>query len=399
MRHGAYGTAGNTFVPVILVKTNLDGTVALGGNISGSGGSYTGALAVITSAGQLQLPTTGSGAGILIGGDFQIYRSAADVGYTPDAFQVAAKLTVGTAADATRTLFVSETFSSALSAGHGTVRAAATLTGGGPAGTFLSGVAGNITCNSGASTANYLAGIIGGVTLSSTQTGLVTAMYAFDALVDANGVAASAATVVVTNAYGMRTGARMNTVGALGTISTAHGIHITSVHTSTGGIVTTNKGLLVSFKPPGGGTTTNYGILIEDPASGGGAITTNYGVYIGDQSLGSTNYALYFAGTSGLARQGIWWNGDTNLYRSAANVLATDDKLYVALELEVDGALNHDGTTVGFYGVAPTTRAAAYTPTNVVADRAYDANATTVDELADVVGTLIADLQLLGLVA
>jgi parallel beta helix pectate lyase-like protein len=38
-------------------------------------------------------------------------------------------------------------------------------------------------------------------------------------------------------------------------------------------------------------------------------------------------------------------------------------------------------------------QSAAYTPTNVTTDRAYDANATTVDELADVLGTLIADLQ------
>lgn len=41
-------------------------------------------------------------------------------------------------------------------------------------------------------------------------------------------------------------------------------------------------------------------------------------------------------------------------------------------------------------------RAATYTPTNVSTDRSYDANATTLDELADVVGTLIADLQTLG---
>lgn len=44
---------------------------------------------------------------------------------------------------------------------------------------------------------------------------------------------------------------------------------------------------------------------------------------------------------------------DVDLYREAANVLATDDKLHVALELELDGALNHDGSTVGFYGTAP----------------------------------------------
>ena len=37
--------------------------------------------------------------------------------------------------------------------------------------------------------------------------------------------------------------------------------------------------------------------------------------------------------------------------------------------------------------------AGAYTPTNVTPDRAYNENATPVDELADVLGTLIADLQ------
>lgn len=36
---------------------------------------------------------------------------------------------------------------------------------------------------------------------------------------------------------------------------------------------------------------------------------------------------------------------------------------------------------------------AAYTPTNVTTDRTFDANATTIDELADVLATLIADLQ------
>ena len=75
-----------------------------------------------------------------------------------------------------------------------------------------------------------------------------------------------------------------------------------------------------------------------------------------------------------------------------------DGKASISQELEVNGAFNHDGLTVGFYGVAPVTRAAAYTVTNLTADRTYDANATTVAELADVLGTLIGDLRLLGLV-
>lgn len=40
----------------------------------------------------------------------------------------------------------------------------------------------------------------------------------------------------------------------------------------------------------------------------------------------------------------------------------------------------------------------AYTETNVTEDRAFDANATTVDELADILGTLIKDLRSRGIV-
>jgi hypothetical protein len=43
------------------------------------------------------------------------------------------------------------------------------------------------------------------------------------------------------------------------------------------------------------------------------------------------------------------------------------------------------------------TASSAYTPTNVTTDRAYDANATSIDELADVLGTVIADLQAKGI--
>ena len=41
----------------------------------------------------------------------------------------------------------------------------------------------------------------------------------------------------------------------------------------------------------------------------------------------------------------------------------------------------------------------AYTPTNVTTDRSYDANATSIDELADVLGTLISDLQGKGILS
>lgn len=55
------------------------------------------------------------------------------------------------------------------------------------------------------------------------------------------------------------------------------------------------------------------------------------------------------------------------------------------------------GSKIGFFGVTPVVRASAYTPTNVTTDRAYDADTAVAAELADVLGTLIADLQAYGI--
>jgi hypothetical protein len=53
-----------------------------------------------------------------------------------------------------------------------------------------------------------------------------------------------------------------------------------------------------------------------------------------------------------------------------------------------------DGTNFTSPGVST----AVYTPTNVTTDRAYDADTVAVAELADVVGTLIADLKAAGII-
>lgn len=60
-----------------------------------------------------------------------------------------------------------------------------------------------------------------------------------------------------------------------------------------------------------------------------------------------------------------------------------------------DGTTTVNGT--GSVLIKPT-KSSAYTPTNVTTDRAYDANSTDVAELADVLGTLIADLKSNGII-
>jgi hypothetical protein len=86
-----------------------------------------------------------------------------------------------------------------------------------------------------------------------------------------------------------------------------------------------------------------------------------------------------------------WGSGsatyDANLYRSAADTLKTDDKLVVAGEIELDAALNHDGTTVGFYGVTPTTRPTAYTQTYSTADKTHAAPTAATLTVSDGAGT------------
>lgn len=131
--------------------------------------------------------------------------------------------------------------------------------------------------------------------------------------------------------------------------------------------------------------TNQHGLQIRTPAASTGSLITAAGgggtsSMFAIDSVGriynyvdsSTSLALYkgVGGNMGVAissnpATGLQFTNvttgtvDTNLFRSAANVLKTDDKFHVALELEVDGALNHDGTTVGFNGATPVAQGAA----------------------------------------
>ncbi len=88
--------------------------------------------------------------------------------------------------------------------------------------------------------------------------------------------------------------------------------------------------------------------------------------------------------------------GKVNDYTSGAN-----EDSFLAFLVDVNGTvaerLRLDDTGIGFFGTAPAAQAAAYTPTNVTTDRAFDADTVVITELADVVGTIIADLQTYGL--
>lgn len=196
-------------------------------------------------------------------------------------------------------------------------------------------------------------------------------------------------------------------------LQTAPTVGITAgSHASAKGVVTNLTAVEAASKVTSQGTATNArGVLVHNPTKeGSGVVTNNIGVDIESMTSGSTlnvglriapststgAQAIQITGTPTTAAGGITFGTDTNLYRSAADTLKTDDKLFVVGELELDGALNHDGTTFGLFGAAPATQSTGWSVSNVTTDKTFDANATTVNELADVVGTLIDTLKTYG---
>lgn len=188
----------------------------------------------------------------------------------------------------------------------------------------------------------------------------------------------------------------------------ATGTSLTLGGTSTGATITTAEDQLVLEQTGDTLGTTRLTILNRNDFAG--AVFANPSLDLIDfifQPSTATARNIRFEGRSAFTffgSAGEFQIGNTSDFRLVIGTAAStgvgvlSGRLYCSGEIEIDGALNHDGTTVGFFGVTPATRPTTYTVTNLTTDRAYDANATSTAELADVLGTLIADLRTMGLV-
>ncbi len=107
---------------------------------------------------------------------------------------------------------------------------------------------------------------------------------------------------------------------------------------------------------------------------------------VADTNVTFTNPALALRiETGGLGMQNI---------SAPASVRADSFTMY-ANDITAGNSAPHFRTEGG--NVIKLFTSSAYTITNVSADRAYDANSTSLDEIADCLGTLIADLKLTGI--
>lgn len=128
------------------------------------------------------------------------------------------------------------------------------------------------------------------------------------------------------------------------------------------GTMTSFHGFYLSTSNKTAGTLTNeYGIYLEDVNDGA---TLNFAIYTNDglTSFGdhvkirTDNDKLYF-GTGDDAT--ITYDGTNMIINPKAvgsGYLNVAGKILVDTEVEIDGDFNHDGTNIGFFGVAPTTR-------------------------------------------
>ncbi len=134
--------------------------------------------------------------------------------------------------------------------------------------------------------------------------------------------------------------------------------------------------------------------------------TGNVGIRIDEASPGAQLHVLQIS-PSGSQPVALFHQKDVD--QEFINFTIDTDQDMVLIKLSVTGnpTINWDESEDAFSfdkGIRITSGALevgtpeTYTPSNVSTDRSYDADATSVAELADVLGTLIADLQATGLV-
>jgi hypothetical protein len=121
-------------------------------------------------------------------------------------------------------------------------------------------------------------------------------------------------------------------------------------------------------------SSSNIWELIRDTAGTPAAVSRFMtGLLVGPSSS-VDNAIVRFDGTTGQAIQGYTSGAPTIGDTGAVLIpltLGVTGKITGGDELELDGALNHDGTTVGFYGVPPATRPTAYTQTFATATKTH----------------------------
>ncbi len=181
----------------------------------------------------------------------------------------------------------------------------------------------------------------------------------------------------------------IDTVAEVESVITAELVNGQSIDNAIDALITTHKNLASDHH-------TKY--LNSEAIA---AVAGNANTFTQNQIIERTNALLQIIATSaGIPTLQLKSTGNRSWnIKTVATGLSFDDvDGGVTSLLLTEGGGSKIVGTVGFFNTTPQAQSSAYTPTNVNADRAFDADATTLDEIADVLGTLIIDLQTYGLI-
>lgn len=168
------------------------------------------------------------------------------------------------------------------------------------------------------------------------------------------------------------------------------GMYLNPTITSTGG--TPIKGIDINLTNSSTATIPYFmGIEVRTLNPGSGAVTTAYGLRVGDMSAAVTGYGLYF-NAGGTGNQ-INWAGDTNLYRSAANTLQTDDNLIVAGAGSTAGSVVTVDSTQSLSNKRLTPRITTITSSATPTVNTDNCDAVTITALATAITSMTSGLS------
>lgn len=176
--------------------------------------------------------------------------------------------------------------------------------------------------------------------------------------------------------------ASSSTIAALGFVVAAggsqnqtsvNGLYAVAQHGGSGTLTQLAGAIFLSTLESSGNATTLYGVSMSTGINGTGNASTGIGFQLAPPTYTSSGRIDTNVGLLILNQGHSGQTFSTGIYIDAQSGSTTNYSIFI------NGA-------------------AAYTPTNVTTDRSYDADSTTLDEIADVLGTLIADLQTIGLI-
>jgi len=166
---------------------------------------------------------------------------------------------------------------------------------------------------------------------------------------------------------------------------------------------TTNLGVTLGTV---GGSDDSWGTITNDAFQSFDDIFSASGTQVSMRQTGGTIDGTVIGGTTPAAITGTTITASTALVSSGTLAVTSTStltgKVTCSGEVEVDGVLNHDGSTVGFYGATPASQASVIADPSIATvsgsgdDTTINNNFTNVETAIE---AIIDALQAIGIVA